>query len=194
MKVVQTLFARLNLHSLKCRRPECDSNKTEARFFTGAVGVCLMVMTSASAWAGTTYTWNQTGSASWAVAGNWTPTRTTPATDDILVFNNGATTTATGVPAQTIGQLQVSGNTIVTLQAAAGVTLTVSGGAGAFSVGAGSTLTNAGASAITINLPTLSSGSISGLIDFTGGGHRLTAADASGVTFQNGATFVADTG
>ncbi|PYS88205.1 MAG: hypothetical protein DMF62_10485, partial [Acidobacteria bacterium] len=29
--------------------------------------------------AGTTYTWNQTGTASWATSTNWTPTRTTPA-------------------------------------------------------------------------------------------------------------------
>src|SRR5580765_1837900 len=52
--------------------------------------------------AGTTYTWNQTGTAIFTTAGNWTPARTTPALTDILVFNNGATTTATGVTSQTI--------------------------------------------------------------------------------------------
>jgi len=68
--------------------------------------------------AATTYTWNQTGTASWATSTNWTPTRTTPASDDILVFDNGATTTVTDVPSQTIGQLSVSGNTTVDLLAA----------------------------------------------------------------------------
>ena len=48
--------------------------------------------------AATTYTWNQTGTASWATSTNWSPTRTTPAADDILIFNNGATTTATNRP------------------------------------------------------------------------------------------------
>src|SRR2546423_6799955 len=89
-----------------------------------------MALISATASAQTTYTWNQTGTASWATSTNWTPTRTTPATNDILVFNNGATTTVTSIPTQTIGKLQVSGNTAVTLQpAATGTTLTVSGGA-----------------------------------------------------------------
>jgi hypothetical protein len=88
-----------------------------------------------------TYTWNQTGTASWATDTNWTPTRTTPATDDILVFDNAATTIVTNVPAETIGQLQVSNATNVTLQAAAsGNTLAISGGAASLNVGAGSQL------------------------------------------------------
>src|SRR5215212_3783818 len=75
--------------------------------------------------AATTYTWNQPGTAAWDTSTNWTPTRTTPATDDILVFNNGASTTVTNVSTQTIGQLQVSNNTAVTLQAnPGGVTIT----------------------------------------------------------------------
>src|SRR4029079_14602363 len=72
-----------------------------------------------SALAAATYTWNQTGTASFATATNWTPTRTTPANDDILVFNNGATTTVTGVTTQNVGQIIVSGNTTVNLQSAA---------------------------------------------------------------------------
>jgi hypothetical protein len=39
----------------------------------------------------TTYTWNQTGSASFGLAANWSPSRDTPAVNDILVFNNSAT-------------------------------------------------------------------------------------------------------
>ena len=79
----------------------------------------------------TTYTWNQTGSGAWTTATNWTPTRTTPAANDVLIFNNGATTTVTAVPTQTIGQLLVSGNTTVNLQGATNpTTLTIATGAG----------------------------------------------------------------
>ena len=101
-----------------------------------------LVALSSSAFAQTTYTWNQTGTAAWTTSTNWTPTRTTPAVNDVLVFNNGATTTVTAVPTQTIGQLTISGNTIVNLQAAAaGTILTIAGGAGTdLSVASGSQL------------------------------------------------------
>src|SRR2546423_14756224 len=105
-------------------------------FFLAAAFCMAVVCSSVSAQ--TTYTWNQTGSAAWTTATNWTPTRTTPAVDDVLVFNNGATTTVTGVPTQTIGQLSVSGNTTVNLQAAAVVTLTIGGGGTGLAVAAGS--------------------------------------------------------
>src|SRR5689334_1683836 len=94
------------------------------------VAFAVVALCGTVAQAQTTYTWNQTGTASYATAANWTPTRTTPAVDDVLVFNNGATTTVTGVGTQTIGQLLVSGNTTVTLQPTAGAaqTLTLGGG------------------------------------------------------------------
>src|SRR5258706_10708713 len=82
-------------------------------------GMALVMLASFGAAAfAATYTWNQTGTASWAIATNWTPTRTAPLTSDILLFNNGATTTATTVPTQTISQLIISGSTNVTLQGA----------------------------------------------------------------------------
>src|SRR5205814_7257764 len=106
-----------------------------------AVFVAAVVL-SLNAFAQTTYTWNQTGTALWATSTNWTPTRTTPATNDVLVFSNGATTTVTAVPTQTIGQLSLSGNTTVNLQGATNpTTLTIAGGAGTdLSVSAGSAL------------------------------------------------------
>src|SRR5712692_9980292 len=90
----------------------------------------------------TAYTWNQTGTASWTLSTNWTPTRTTPATDDILVFNNGATTTVTNVPlTQTIGQISVGGGTNVTLQAlSTSSTLTLNGGIQSLAIASGSQL------------------------------------------------------
>jgi hypothetical protein len=142
----------------------------------------------------TTYTWNQTGTASWTTDVNWTPTRTTPLADDVLVFNNGAADTVTNVPTQTIAQLSVTGNTTVELVATAPVTLTVAGSAGTdLAVDAGSALNSQAALATTIAIATGATGSISGSMTFANGGHRLTAVDASSVTFNNGAVFTAGT-
>lgn len=89
----------------------------------------------------TTYVWNQTGSADYATATNWTPNRTATDPSDVLEFSNGATTTVTGVTTQTIGRLVLGGNTSVTLQSAATATLTLSGGTGTdLDVPSGSTL------------------------------------------------------
>lgn len=76
-----------------------------ALFITGLV----------TAQAQTTYTWNLAGGGNWATATNWTPNRTTPATNDILIINNGGTKTITNVITQTIGRLIVGGNTQLTL-------------------------------------------------------------------------------
>jgi len=153
-----------------------------------------VVAASSNVSAQTTYTWNQTGTAAWTTPTNWSPTRVTPAADDVLVFNNGATTTATAVPAQTIGQLSVSGNTNVTLQAGATATLTIAGGAGTdLSVAAGSQLNVNTVTALTINLATGATGSISGAMTYSAGAHRLTAVDASGITFNSGSTFTEGT-
>lgn len=59
----------------------------------------------------TTYTWNA-ARGDWATAANWTPTRTTPAANDILVFNGSVTANAcvTNIPLQTIGKLRIINN------------------------------------------------------------------------------------
>ncbi len=144
-----------------------------------------------------TYTWNQTATASWATATNWTPNRTTVGTMDLLVFNNGATTTATNIPAsETIGGLTVSANTTVNLQMAAAGALTVNNGiSGAdLSVASGSALNANGSFALALTLPTGATGSISGNMTFTSSTHTLIATDASGITFNSPAVFTAGTG
>ncbi|MBL7744956.1 MAG: T9SS type A sorting domain-containing protein, partial [Chitinophagaceae bacterium] len=143
-----------------------------------------------------TYTWVG-GNSSWATPANWSPVRTAGASTDILQFNDGTTVAVTDVPTETIGQLLISAGTQVTLSAAASATLTVGGLAGTdFSVQDGSTLTVSGANALIITLVTGATGSItnSSGITLTGGGHRLIAADAGGVTFGNNAVFTAGTG
>lgn len=140
--------------------------------------------------AGTTYTWNQTGTASWAVSTNWTPTRTTPATSDILVFDGGGAVTVTNVPAETIGQLLLSNSTTVNLQAAAANTLTIGGDTGTdLDVPSGSALNMNGASALTILVGTGATGSVSGSMTCSAAQSRLNAADASAITFNSGAVF-----
>ncbi len=141
------------------------------------------------------YTWNQTGTASWATSTNWTPTRTVPAANDVLMFNNGATTVATGVATQTIGQLLVSGNTNVTLQAGATATVTIQGAGGTdLGVAAGSTLQIAAANALTLALGAGATGDISGSTILLGGTHRITATDPGSLIFENGALCTAGTG
>jgi len=91
----------------------------------------------------TTYTWNQPGGGNWSTAANWTPSRNTPATNDILVINLGGTFKISGVPTQTVGKLRVSGNTAVTLEAVNSGTPTLTAStaaADAINVDAGSTL------------------------------------------------------
>lgn len=88
-----------------------------------------------------TYTWNQAGGGNWATATNWTPSRTTPATNDILVINNGGTKTITNVLTQTIGRLLIGGSTNVTLTPnGAARTLTLSNAGSALEVQSGSSL------------------------------------------------------
>jgi hypothetical protein len=78
-----------------------------------------------------TYTWiATTGSGDWNTAGNWTPSRVAPATNDILQFINGGTPTATNIPTQTIGRLIIDGTDATFTSAAATQTLTISNTSG----------------------------------------------------------------
>ncbi len=163
-------------------------------FLSVVIFVPAQVSNAAPNAVGTTYTWNQTGTASWILDTNWTPNRTTPATTDILQFNNAATTTVTNVPAQTIGQLLVSGNTTVNLQAGAANILTIAGDTGTdLSVDSGSGLNMTGANALTIFVGTGATGSISGTMTCSGGLSKLNANDASAITFNSGASYSQDT-
>lgn len=90
------------------------------------IGVLLMLLT-ASGFAQTTYTWTGAIDNTWGTSGNWSPNRVSPATSDILVFNDGGTYTITGVGTQTIRQLLVSSFTSVTLEASGTNTLSLNG-------------------------------------------------------------------
>ncbi|MBI5838416.1 MAG: T9SS type A sorting domain-containing protein [Candidatus Eisenbacteria bacterium] len=141
------------------------------------------------------YVWNQAGTAAYGTATNWTPTRTTPATDDVLIFNGGGMVTVTGVPAQTIGQLQLSNNSSVALQPSAAVTLALSGASGlALDVAAGSALLLNGTSALTLQLSAGTTGTVRGAVTVGGAAHRMIVGSASGLSFQSGAVLTLGTG
>ncbi|MEC4049480.1 T9SS sorting signal type C domain-containing protein [Flavobacterium sp. SUN046] len=151
---------------------------------------------------GPTYTWTGATSTAFGTTTNWTPTRSSAGVYDNLVFNNGLTNSVTAVPTQTIGAILVSSNTIVNLNATAGVTLTINNGASGadLSVAAGSQLNESitvGAFPITIALATGATGSISGSMTFSSASastaSTLTAVDASGITFNNGSSFTQGT-
>jgi CSLREA domain-containing protein len=148
--------------------------------------------------AGMTYTWNPPvpAIADWTIPTNWTPTRLTPAANDVLVINTGFTPTLTNVPSQTIGVLMVSNNTAAKLQAGAnGNALTISGATGSdLQIDAGSSMTFDGSNALKISVASGSTGLINGSVILQGGAHRLLAADLNGITFGSGSNFTTSTG
>lgn len=112
----------------------------------------------------TTYTWIGPNNGSWATPANWSPTRTTPATNDILRFNTGTTLTVLNVLTQTLGKLLITNNTNISLKPDTGGnrTLTISTVApDALFVSAGSKLTILGIDALTDRTLTISSGNAS---------------------------------
>jgi len=142
------------------------------------------------------YTWNQTGSAAWNVAANWTPSRDTPATDDVLTIDGAVTATPdiTSVPTKTIGELHIVNNAYATLSSAASITLTIAGGASAkdLEVAAGSTLKLTGSQIVTISIGATANGVVEGDVIFNATAasipHRILANQVDGLVFESGAT------
>jgi len=63
----------------------------------------------------TTYTWVGAAVGDYQVSSNWSPVRTTPATNDVLAFNATAPLTIANVPTQTVGAVRIlSGTSSVT--------------------------------------------------------------------------------
>ena len=115
-----------------------------------------------------TYQWLATsGTASWATAGSWNPSRTTPDPSDRLVFDLGGNSIATGITTQTVNRISVLNSTTINLQASATATLTIASDGTStdeLSVASGSTLmSNGTTAALTITYSgTGSTGTIAG--------------------------------
>jgi hypothetical protein len=82
--------------------------------FFGLIFIALSVIKSQ-----TTYTWN-VSSGDFLTPTSWSPSRTTPLLNDILVFNGSvqATPTVTNIRSQSIGKLRVINNATVTFSTA----------------------------------------------------------------------------
>lgn len=141
------------------------------------------------------YTWNQTGTASYTVAANWTPARSSVSNIDYLRFNSGAAVTVTNVPTETIGKIEVTNNTVVNLQAGASSnTLTINGVADEdLNVAAGSQLNVNGSNALNIFLNTNATASISGNMLFINAAHRLNAQSAGAIRLRSGSSITQGT-
>lgn len=128
----------------------------------------LGIYTSLSVNAQAVYTWNKTTGGSWSASGNWTPARTSPASSDVLLVNNGSTQTITNVQTQTIGRLIISGNSAVTLMPGGSArTLTISNSGLALDIQPGSQLNITGESG---------SGTRSLTLRFSGAGNTVNIA------------------
>lgn len=141
------------------------------------------------------YTWIGADNGTWTTAANWSPARSTPGPSDILQFNDGTTKTITGVISQSIARLVISNNTTINLQSAAATTLSITGASGPdLSVPTGCNLNFNAVNAITMNIATTATASISGGIKFSATAttaHRLTATDPGAIVFNSGAIFTA---
>jgi hypothetical protein len=150
-----------------------------------------------------TYTWN-TSSGNWSSASSWTPSRGTPGSTDILVFDGNvvASPTANIDIADNFAQLIFKNNVNATLSVAVNHTLTVNGdgtSATDLVINSGSTLngTNSGgAFVLTINIVTGATGQIDGTANFNGttaAAFKLESVDASSLlvngTVSVGANF-----
>lgn len=141
---------------------------------------------------GTTYSWNQTGAGpfNFNTASNWTPARTTPANDDILVFGNGTTNSIiSNVVPQTVARILVQNNTSIILEALGSNTLTVNGNSSSiddFRVDAGSSLTLGGTAPVSIYVGSSATANIYGNITLATS-NSLTSGIASGIKFKSGA-------
>lgn len=145
-----------------------------------------------------TYTWNPVVAASWIVATNWTPTRTTPNINDVLIFDGTATPApiVTNVPTEEIAALRMINGADPNLQAgAANNTLTISGRTGTdLSVPSGSVLTLSTANALRLLITSGSTADINSQIIFQDGAHRLLGNAASAILFHSTADFTTTTG
>lgn len=131
--------------------------------------------------AGRTFTWLGTTS-NWTTASNWSPTRTTLTTEDILLFNaTGSIKNVTNVPTQTVGRIQVTGNSAYTFTDTSPRVLTLSNTnttvGSALQIDNGSSLSlGTGGNALSLNLPANGFGEIGGQLNLINGNFNVSSA------------------
>ena len=165
---------------------QTDSNIS---IFTGvpAAKICCLVLLAfipMMSWGQTTYTWIGLDNGAWTNRFNWSPTRTTPATTDILQFNSGETLTVTAVPTQTIRGLIISNNSNITLSSTvSNQNFNVTNGTGdEWVINAGSTLTLTGTSRLRVTLAANASAVIDGELVLGTNGNTNTGSAGTLIT------------
>lgn len=119
---------------------------------------------------------------------NWSPNRISTQVEDILLFNQGNSSTANEVPSQTVGQVFVSNNTNISFEAAAlpaGIkTFTISGLASTvnYSIAAGSTFQLSGTTQINLTMTgnANQSANIAGVFNINDNGAQTNTLVTSG--------------
>ena len=128
--------------------------------------------------------------ASAAVTGTGTSFTTDFAVGDFL-FTSATTTQIATITSNTSLTTVESGTITAGTSYSKPAKITITGNQPGLDIGAGSSLTISSTNPVILSLPTLATGSVSGSMTFSGSGHRLINADASSLTFNNGATFTA---
>jgi hypothetical protein len=169
-----------------------------------------LLLCSKTTVAQTTYTWVGTNVGDYQVSSNWSPARTTPATNDILAFNAAAPYTIANVPNQTIGAVRILSGTssvtlttnvvtnILTLSATTPLVYTT---AGTILTGDLLTISLSSASNFSISTGTFgvapSSGgkvSVNGALTLSGGTLDLDVVGAGGTTINSGGSITYSSG
>lgn len=125
-----------------------------------------------------TYTWDGSGNTTWTNSANWTPTRSTPATSDVLIFSaSGLNKNITGVPSQSVGKIIVTGSSTYSFATSSSQVLTLTSLENqALTIDNGSTLTIGTANALGITLPSGGSASIGGQLNLFNGNFNASSA------------------
>ncbi|HYX29113.1 MAG TPA: Calx-beta domain-containing protein, partial [Pyrinomonadaceae bacterium] len=151
------------------------------------------IFTPATCTGSTLYTWNPPAPGSdsnYTTAINWTPTRTSPNQDDVLVVDGAVTLTThlDNIPTETIGRFRFINGTAATLSTGSANTLTIKGDGSNvtdFDVAGFSQVTLSGSNTLTISLASGATGNIDNLLTIQGNGNKLIATDAGAITFPN---------
>jgi Calx-beta domain-containing protein len=156
-----------------------------------ALFACLVFLSLAPAtvWSANTYTWQGgTPGEVFTDPNSWSPVRSSPRTDDILVFPAVANALVNGVPNQTVAQvIFVAGGVYQFSTASSLVTLNIAGDAGLdFDVPSGTVLTVTGTNVVQISLAPGATGRIAGEFHVDGAAHRLLAWDAGALVIADG--------
>ncbi len=183
--------------STKCSR--------SAKIWRRLGALCLLLVSFAGFGQAKSYTWRQpSNGSSWADANNWSPARTVPGTDDILVFDGTVTRTAAVnvdfTTSQTIGQLVFINGVNAALSTDADRTLTIGGQSSTIGVilGAGAqvqVIGTQGGAGLKVQLAANTKAGIAGRLEFmglgsTGSPHQLLSSTPGAIEFMTGSYFL----